>query len=326
MPSNVTFIVGNGLDISLKLETSYRNFYEYVKRNSLHPDNSIYKAIEKEDPEYWADFELGLGRFTNKIETITEKERAQWSLTLNDELDEIKKDLKNYIKEQNDRADDHIPSIYFDKHSYYKGLETGQIANIRKQVETGGNPHMRFVTLNYTSVLEKIFPVTGRLITGKDYYISSPIHHVHGSIDRRISLGVNDESQLSTYIDTEEKKYLIKPQLIRSMNDGRLETLSSYITTSAVIVLFGVSLGATDRYIWEMVIDWMYSDPNRLLIIHHYEHGLDVDDLTERESLQLSDRVKNKFLSYSDLGDDDMDYLRLKMYTIPNSSNLFTAR
>src|SRR6185503_17446565 len=102
--SKITFIVGNGLDLSLKLNTSYKAFYEYVKKHKLHPNNSIYKAIEKESPEWWADFELGLGRFTNTIEAVTEKEKIKWSQTLNDELDEIKRDLKSYVREQNKLA------------------------------------------------------------------------------------------------------------------------------------------------------------------------------------------------------------------------------
>ena len=136
-------------------------------------------------------------------------------------------------------------------------------------------------------------------------------------------MGVNDETQLSSYIDSDEKNYLIKPELIRLMNDGRIEKLAELINVGDVIVLFGVSLGATDRYIWNKVIDWLNSYGDKLLIIHHYESGLDVSDLTERESLMLSDRVKNKFLSYATLGDDEKTELKSKIYVIPNTSDLF---
>lgn len=324
MASNVTFVVGNGLDLSLKLGTSYRNFYEYVKKNKLHPDNSIYKAIAKEDPEHWADFELGLGRFTNKIEDVTEKERAKWSQTLNDELDEIKKDLKRYIREQNSLADNHIPNIRFDRHSFYIGLETGQISNIQQRLQSNSTTAMRFITLNYTDVLEKFFPKVGHARTGQNYYLADKIHHIHGSIDRKISLGVNDESQISSYIDAREKHFLIKPELIHRMYDRRLEILAQYIAVSDVMVLFGVSLGATDKYIWNKVTRWLGSSPNKLLIIHHYERGLDVSDLTERESLQLSDRVKNKLLDYSDINDEARNVAKSKIYVVPNTSALFS--
>jgi hypothetical protein len=324
--ANITCIIGNGLDISLELNTTYKAFYGYVKKNKLHPNNSIYAAIEKQEPELWADFELGLGRFTNTIESVTEKERVKWSQTLNTELDEIKRDLKLYIQAQNERADEHIPNIKFTKRSLYSGLETGQESNIIQHIADGSQTVIRFVTLNYTNVLEKLFPHPGRTVAGQDYIVDSPIHHIHGSISRKISLGVNDETQLSSYIDTDEKNFLIKPELIRLMNDGRIEKLTELINVSDVTVLFGVSLGATDKYIWNKVIDWLNNYPKKLLIIHHYEHGLDVSDLTERESLLLSDRVKNKFLSYATLDDEDKVDLKSKIYVIPNTTDLFSIK
>jgi hypothetical protein len=322
MAGNVTILVGNGLDISLELKTSYSAFYNFVKKNGLHPENSIYKAIAKDKPEWWADFELGLGRFTHTIEQVTEKEREQWSQTLNEELDEIKKDLKKYIKEQNDSADEKIDDINFSLSSLYNGLEVGQVANVRRFFTTNPPTTLRFVTLNYTNVLEKLFPNRGRQLYGQDFIVAGTIHHVHGSINRRISLGVNDESQISSYIDPTEKDYLIKPKLIQMMNDRRIETLRDYINAAELMVLFGLSLGATDKYIWEMVIEWLHRG-DRMLIIHHYEEGLVVDDLTERESLRLEERVKNKFLDYSDVNDDIRDQLKSKIYVIANSETLF---
>jgi hypothetical protein len=321
--ANITCIIGNGLDVSLKLDTTYKAFYNYVKKNKLHPSNSIYAAIAKEEPELWADFELGLGRFTNTIESVTEKERVQWSQTLNKELDEIKKDLKQYVQAQNERADEHIPNIKFTRRSLYSGLEIGQENNVSQHISDGRQTAIRFVTLNYTNVLEKLFPNVGRAVAGQDYSVVSPVHHIHGSINRKISLGVNDETQLSSYIDTDEKNYLIKPELIRLMNDGRIEKLTELINVSDVTVLFGVSLGATDKYIWEKVINWLSSYQDKLLIIHHYERGLDVTDLTERESLLLSDRVKNKFLSHATLDDYEKTDLKSKIYVIPNTIDLF---
>lgn len=323
MNRSVTVIVGNGLDISLKLKTSYGAFYDYVKKNGLHPDNSIYKAIAKEKPEWWADFELGLGRFTKSIEQVTEKEREKWSQTLNEELDEIKKDLKQYIKAQNDLSDEHIKNIEFTPDSLYAGLEVGQVSNVSRYFSHNPPTNIRFITLNYTNVLEKLFPSAGRSVLGRSYHIPNPIHHVHGSIHRRISLGVNDESQISSYVDSSEKDFLIKPRLIRLMNDRRIEILEEYINAAGLIVLFGLSLGATDKYIWEMVITWLLKGDN-LLIIHHYEKGLIVDDLTEREALRLEDRVKNKFLDYSELEEEVKTNLKSKIYVIPNSSYLFS--
>jgi hypothetical protein len=322
--SNVTFIIGNGLDISLKLNTTYRNFYSYVKKNNLHPNNNIYKAIHKENPNHWADFELGLGRYTKRIEDVPETERESWSLRLNDELDEIKIDLKNYIQEQNSYADDHIPKIQFDHDSFLQGLAAGQVSKIRQFMPRNKQTAIRIITLNYTDVLEKLFPNAGRAVLGPKYAVIDKIHHVHGSIEGQISLGVNDETQISSYIVDDEKKFLIKPELIHQMNDGRLETLAKYINLSNIIVLFGLSLGATDKYIWSQVAQWLNSHPNNILVIHHYESGLKVSELTERQALLLDDRVKNKFLDHSDIDESIKSSLKLKIYIVPNTKSLFS--
>ena len=322
MAGNVTVIVGNGLDVSLGLKTSYSAFYAYVKDNNLHPENSIYKAIAKEEPEWWVDFELGLGRFTDSLEKVNEKERDAWSERLSEELDEIKKDLKRYLREQNNLKDELLKSIKFSIRSLYDGVEEGQVANTLVHFSLNPPTSIRFVTLNYTSVLEKLFPHRGNSIIGQDYRVLSPIHHVHGSLEGKISLGVNDETQISSYISLAEKNYIIKPRIIELMNDHRIEKLGSYISSANLIVLFGLSIGATDKYIWELIADWLRNS-DKLLIIHHYEKDIDVDDLTEREYLRLVDRVKNKFLDYSDLEDSTRSVLRNKIYVILNTKTLF---
>lgn len=323
MAGNVTVIVGNGLDISLGLKTSYKAFYSYVKEANLHPDNKIYKAISKENPEWWADFEIGLGRYTNQIEKITEGDRAEWSERLNDELDEIKHDLKAYVRLQNNDLDDEkIDATFFSKEALYSGLEVGQVNKIRSYIPDSNLAAVRFITLNYTNSLEKLFPRRDIHLSNKNYYIINPIHHIHGSITRMISLGVSDESQISSFIDSKEKDFLIKPRLIERRNDERLELLRGHIHAANVIVLFGLSIGASDAYIWEYVIKWL-SSGDRVLIIHHYEDGLDVDELTERQAIRLDDRVKDKFLSYSNIDDNAMSSIKNRIYVVVNTKELF---
>lgn len=322
--NSATILIGNGLDISIGLRTSYGAFYKYVQKNNLHQHNNIYKAISKDEPEWWADFELGLGRFTHSIEQVNEMEREAWSQRLNEELDEIKIDLKRYVSEENKIIDSKIEDMQFTTTSLYAGLASGQVSNVRRFLPLNQQTSLRFVTLNYTNVLEKLFPTPGAVL-GRDYMLSEPIHHVHGSIDRMISLGVNDESQLSSYVDLKERDFLIKPRLIQKMNDARIETMNRYINSTNLIVMFGLSIGATDKYIWEYLIDWLFNS-DKLLIIHHFENSLQVGDLTERQLLQLEDRVKNKFLDYSDLGDEEKESLKSKIYVIPNSEYIFSKQ
>jgi hypothetical protein len=36
---NIVYIIGNGFDLNLKLDTSYRDFYEYYKKQPSKDDN-----------------------------------------------------------------------------------------------------------------------------------------------------------------------------------------------------------------------------------------------------------------------------------------------
>lgn len=61
--ATVTFIIGNGLDLSLGLRTTYKDFYKYVIAKKPKTNNRIYAAIN-DDPESWGDFEARLGEYT----------------------------------------------------------------------------------------------------------------------------------------------------------------------------------------------------------------------------------------------------------------------
>ena len=62
---NVTFLIGNGFDLNLKLNTRYSDFYKYYIEND--PKDLLSKSI-KDDYEMWSDLEVGLGEFLSNID------------------------------------------------------------------------------------------------------------------------------------------------------------------------------------------------------------------------------------------------------------------
>ena len=69
----ITFMVGNGFDIGLGIESSYIAFYNwYCKRPSKEEHIQMFKKdimndMSRDipaDEKTWADFELGLGEYT----------------------------------------------------------------------------------------------------------------------------------------------------------------------------------------------------------------------------------------------------------------------
>ena len=68
----LTFILGNGFDKAIGLNTGYGDFYAwYSKQPSENSDISLLKnTIRGNETTTWADFEIGLGRFTEKFTDI----------------------------------------------------------------------------------------------------------------------------------------------------------------------------------------------------------------------------------------------------------------
>ena len=62
---NITFLIGNGFDLNLNLNTRYSDFYKYYMEHN--PNDLLSKSIEK-DYEMWSDLEIGLGKFLQSID------------------------------------------------------------------------------------------------------------------------------------------------------------------------------------------------------------------------------------------------------------------
>src|SRR5665213_2891986 len=186
--SNVTFIIGNGLDLSLGLKTAYRDFYEYVKSRGLHPENRIYKAIQ-ESPETWADFELALGQYTHYIDKLPEKDRKKESMDFHEELELLREDLAEYLDKQEKSVENMPNKPIFTGTAYFEELPIGQTNRIQSYVSRLPT-NIEFVTLNYTDVLEKILPDSRALLAQQSIKVGVP-HHIHGNLLENLTLGVS---------------------------------------------------------------------------------------------------------------------------------------
>jgi hypothetical protein len=319
----VTFIVGNGLDLSMGLMTSYRSFYEYVEARHLHPDNRIYKAIQ-ESPESWADFELSLGTYTSYIENLPEKDRKRESVKFHEELEELMDDLADYLDKQ-EKGAELIDDMNLTSEGFFEELPIGQRDRISVHLFQTP-PSFEFITLNYTHTLDEVLSNNRTSLSNQRIALGAPLH-IHGDLSENLTVGVSDESQLSSGMSGTEKDDLIKPSLIYSMNDGRIDAMYQLIQKSSVIVLFGTSIGETDKYIWQLLADWLVGATNRYVIIH--KHDVDYTDSVRRSSRrqkQFTSNVQDKLLRYSGLDGNGITELRNRVFVIHNTKKLFTSK
>lgn len=322
---NITFIVGNGLDISLDMHTSYSDFYQYIleKRNESEFDNSIYTAIQK-DHTKWSDFEEALGKHTEGIEQFnTKKDKQIFVDNFFDSYNEVLEDLAEYLSIKESDFSKKQASYLIKTSDIYSGLKDGAARKITSTVHNHAIT-MNFVTLNYTNVLEQIFYSNRQALRNRGIEIR-PIHHAHGSLSEYLTIGVNDESQLSAAFDNEHKENLIKNKLLESMDDDRITTTSNIIASSNIIVLFGVSLGETDANLWRQIIEWLRHTSGGYIILHDFDESyIDNKPRNPIRIKQLDSQARDRLLKHADeLDGDELVQLRSRVLVIRNTEYLF---
>lgn len=320
--ANVTFIIGNGLDLSLGLKTSYRDFYEYVQSQGLHPENRIYKAI-KESPESWSDFESSLAQYTNYIEkAIPEKDKKAESLKFHDELADLTDDLATYLAAQ-EAGLASLDGVELAASGFYRELPQGQASRISNTIQQGSTVSFQFVTLNYTRTIDTIIKNSRQSLMRNSVNVGELLH-IHGDLKESLTLGISGESQLPPGLSGAEREDLIKPASIYSMNDGRMEMMHSLVGNCSIIVLFGTSIGESDEYIWQMVIEWLTASSARFLIIHQYNPDYTPSiQLQPRRHRQFNSHVQEKLLRYSGLDGDGIANLASRIFIVHNTEDFF---
>jgi len=254
---NKVFIVGNGFDLNLGLETGYPAFYEYYLKQTS-PTKVIEKLkddISKEQFTTWADLEKGLGIYAANC-------------SKNDFLEILKNiryHLTAYLKKQNDQfrytlsdsflndiliPERHLDDVLFNKYQAY-----------RTSFFDDRIDEFDIISFNYTYSLESILgikvrnsivnipPMNSRLKSGK-------LVHVHGILDNELTMGVNDISQINNDLFKEDEDILelfVKPEYNDACLNGNNSTCETIINNADVIILFGVSLGESDDKWWKLI-------------------------------------------------------------------------
>lgn len=193
---NITFLIGNGFDINLGLNTRYSDFYPYFVEKSKET-NMIRKWLKK-DELAWADLEEQLGK---KLENVKEHEKDEFyedkaeldGLLLEYLGQEQKKvSIQNNEKEISTEFARSLKS--FDSNLAEEGKES-----IQSTCDTYKREELKycFICFNYTDTLDQIIKITRKLnspiatrLYGLDTYINSlgSVLHIHGTLNEEMIL------------------------------------------------------------------------------------------------------------------------------------------
>ena len=332
---NITFIIGNGFDKQIGLDTGYNHFLDwYLKQPSESKCIENYKKtlLENGDSEWWTDAEIAMGKYLNEFnqDTITE-----YYINIRD----FKIRLAEYLADQEARCDFSNEKEIGDKFCLFiTGFQKDillqhKIRNTFSQEET---TRYNFLTFNYTSVLQEILNITknthhplyktslssGNVATGNigQYFA------IHGSLESSIIMGVNDASQLaymSDLLPTKLRRTLIKPEINAALGRQENDNAEHCILGSDVLAIYGWKMGDTDKKWRELVGKWLKVN-GRSVVIFGHKKLQNANFLIPEDVLDYVDDKQTEFLKkvYPSIDEDSIEEMRDKIFIIDRTRYL----
>lgn len=320
------FIFGNGFDLNLGLKTDFPSYLRVLLNNKKvqSPTQMLQHAIF-ENEKNWADFEYAFGKYTDRMESEKEFIQVYKDIisTLADHLESEEKKLESYVIDKNKIRRELANPISLIPTE--EGRSRQELISFRGSFNVVSN--VNIITFNYTLSLEHIFESNDNIALNTQRKIDE-IHHVHGDLRNRMILGVNDISQIGNTLFKENQDVLsrfIKNQVNQISGDLTYEYCNSLILSSNLIVLFGVSIGLTDRIWWDKISDRLKSDDFKLLIFHYESEPF--DQRIPAEKLQIQEKVKEKILGKKKEKSDTIETIKNNIHVIVNGPflrNIYT--
>ncbi len=254
----ILHIIGNGFDLNLGLKTSYKDFYDFYK-NLESTKNSVNKLKTNISNNYknWSDLELALGQYTEEFKTV-------------DEFDEVIEDIGEQLAEflKNEEAKFNVTEV--DKEKFFENLvkpeiylpvaDTNKINTFKSNFSSNAWT-VDIFTFNYTTIIEKIIEEKKNIRIGnhiKETHAVTlrSVEHIHGYVDNRMVLGINDVSQLKNkefHKNVDVLEAIIKEQCNIAYGHTIDSQFKTKIKQADMICIFGSSLGDTDNIWWESI-------------------------------------------------------------------------
>lgn len=334
----ITFMIGNGFDLSLGLKTQYTDFFKYyIDQNSTnHVVNELKGNIER-NLSTWADAELALGQYTKYfgIDEIAQFDSCynDFCLSLIKYLKSQENSIANIVNHTNmsDQIKEGMFKLVIQLPSLLRNQSTEVIS---KLIDSSPQNHeYKFLNFNYTNCFDKCLAsigaqgqsVSGHIVNKATYnnYLGNIIH-IHGTLTEDMILGVNDESQIANkdlLKIRSVKRSIIKPIANEALRLERDTQGAEIINKSGIICIYGMSLGKTDAIWWERIGKWLQSNNSNQLIImdycKNYQPGLSTSFIREEENVQ------NLFLSYTGFENGVKENLMKRIHVAVNKP-LFT--
>lgn len=309
---NITFLIGNGFDVGLGMKSRFKDFFPIYKEKSQNKEPRIKQLSDNIEGNYdtWADFENALGEYTLKF---TQENKQNFI----DQIKDFETEFIAYLKWQEStlsfKDTDRIANIVLEALTKFYSADNLAIdsnnAITKIFSKTSADPHVyNFVNFNYTSLLSRTLQTIPQNIVCKRKHNGNSekidkigkIIHVHGYCDKLPIIGVNDASQIANKElakDARFARYIIKPSINQFLRQGYDRDTTNIINGSTIICVYGMSLGATDRKWWDLLMQWLSGSNDRQLVLFDYDDKY--SPTTPYGWLEKEDFIMDKLTNYN---------------------------
>lgn len=322
----IVYLIGNGLDVKLKLKTRYEEFYKNAYNEQEDDPDHIksLKAYIKDNIKDWADLEKKLGEYSAQVDS----EEKYLNL-----FEDIRSKLAIYIAEQKiefSHSDSERKNFINKFGEPFNYLVEGEIAEFDTYTSRL-NPsiiEVNFITFNYTRTLEALlnnnFPVSVWNDSKKNIVVNK-IEHIHGYTDNRFVLGVDNKDQILNENFRSKKilRAIIKPMQNKEAKHLADKRCCSLINAADIICIYGMSIGETDKTWWEYIGENMYNGKKKL-IIFWWDNDENFSPLFIEKYLNKTDDIRDKFLQQTNLDENQKEAIRDNIYVVYKQEDIFS--
>ena len=304
----ITFILGNGFDLSLHMKTSYSHVYStYVETPSSSNVIAVFKnELKNRKPfDKWSDFEIGMAEYAK-------------SLSSEEELVECVRDFKqhmvSHLRSEDQQLERLIQGGFYNSQLVkeldrsFENFHGGFSPNIKAEFERLTDKEFwnyNVITFNYTKSLEYLHIAKFK----QQKMIMKPPIHIHGNLYDDVVVGVDNIEQI---VDTAYKltkkghRAFVKPIFNEQYDKNRVSKAKRMISSSSIICTYGFSLGESDQSWVDLIVDWLKKDPDHHLVVYKYD-TTEYDRCVFDELMDIEDTKKEELMQRLGISDSNLE-------------------
>jgi hypothetical protein len=323
---NIVYLLGNGFDVNLGMETKYSNFYNnYYLKLPKDEDSSVIAQFKEKlqgDLENWSDLEFRLGTY---LTNMNEEEAVELHGHLVENLSKYIELEENKYPFDKDQVSVFASNL-INPESKLVQKEREEIKTHKRQWERS-SWDIKIITFNYSKSVERLIKGTKGLIGRHNPYNMeinyTELEHIHGLTSERMILGVNDSSQIAN--ENLRNSQRVANRYVKTSCNAttRLDhdaRCAQWISKANLICTFGLSFGDTDKKWWEAVGNRLMEDCK--MILFEYNPDKTFNGNQQADQIEEEGVIKERFLSKTNVKKDSWDNVKKNIYVAYNT-NMF---